>query len=251
MRKHQLFCLLVLSFSFHINAYTEIPDFQIVTEELPPFNFTKNNEVTGTSTRVVNLVLKRLDIDAKIQVLPWARAYLIARKKRNVLIFSIGRTQSREKLFKWVGEIAPMKYYFFALSTRKDIKIDTLDDAKKYIMGTVVDGMGEGYLLNNGFVKEQNLVSTVGLKSNFEMLLKGRIELWESPEAVAYNFVESLNYPHDIIKKAHYISELSSQGLQMAFSLDTDDAIVERFKRALKEIKDNGSYSEIYPNEVH
>ncbi len=46
----------------------------------------------------------------------WARAYEIALHEKNVLIYSIKRTSERESLFKWVGVIVPIDFYFYALA---------------------------------------------------------------------------------------------------------------------------------------
>lgn len=65
----------------------------IVTEELPPYNFTDQGTLTGLSTEVVQAVLHQLDLNARFQVMPWARAYELAQSAPNVLIYSITRTR--------------------------------------------------------------------------------------------------------------------------------------------------------------
>ena len=41
--------------------------------------------------------------DYQIRLYPWARAYDMALKEPNVLIFLIARTSARETQFKWAG----------------------------------------------------------------------------------------------------------------------------------------------------
>ena len=89
----------------------------------------------GVSTEVVLAVLKEVNVKAKIELYPWARAYQIATTKKNHLIYSIGRIPERENLFHWVGTIAPYKTSLYKLKIRKDIKIGSLNDAKRYTIG--------------------------------------------------------------------------------------------------------------------
>src|ERR1039457_5861604 len=109
---------------------------KILTEEFPPYKFTESGKITGFSTEVVEAVLKEIKVQGSFQSLPWARAYETARDMEDVLIYSIGRTREREKLFKWVGVIAPTNYYLFSSSGKK-MKLEYLDEAKKYQIGTV------------------------------------------------------------------------------------------------------------------
>ena len=62
-------------------------------------------------------------------------------KRPDVLIYSIGRTAQREKLFKWVGVIAPTQYYLFSLPQR-NLKLQRLEDAKEYQIATVNEDVG-------------------------------------------------------------------------------------------------------------
>lgn len=80
----------------------------LTTEDYPPFNFAKDGgkTITGSSTDVMNEVLKRTGIKATIALLPWERAYKEARWMTKILgIYSTTRTEAREKLFKWVGPL--------------------------------------------------------------------------------------------------------------------------------------------------
>ena len=71
----------------------------VVTEDLYPYNYIENGELKGQATEIVVKVLKHAGIDYSIQVYPWARAYNLALNNKNVLIYSIVKIPSREKLF--------------------------------------------------------------------------------------------------------------------------------------------------------
>ena len=215
---------------------------RILTEEFPPYNFTKNGEITGFSTEVVHAVLKEIKIQGSIQSLPWARAYEIAQETPDVLIYSIGRSKERDKLFKWVGVIAPTNYYLFSWSG-KNVKVGHLDDARKYQIGTVNEDVGEQFLMSKGFVKGRNLQSSVKYELNFEKLKAGHVDLWIMPELVAYFLARRAgDDPVKMLVPAYRLTDLGSDGYYMAFGIKTSDALVERFRMGLEAIKRNGTF---------
>ena len=215
---------------------------RIITEEFPPYNYTDQGKITGLSTQVVEAVLKELKLQGDFQSLPWARAYDTARNASGVLIYSIGRTPEREPLFKWVGVIAPTDYYLFALPGRP-FKLESLDMAKQYQIGTVNQDVGEQFLLAHGFVKGQNLQSSVKYELNYQKLKLGRIDLWIMSELTANHLARQAgDDPTKTLAKVYRISDLSSEGYYMAFGSQTPDATVVQFRKGLDTIKKNGTF---------
>lgn len=221
-------------------------EIRVVTEELPPYNMTRDGRITGMSTEVVEAVLKEVGMEASIQSLPWARAYDIALNSENVLIYSITRTAQREKLFKWVGEIAPVHWYLFS-PPGANIHLEKLDDARKYQIATVKEDAGEQYLLSKGFELGRNVQSSNKYEYNYEKFKLGRVDLWISIELNAlYLMRQAGDDPAEIVTRALSLPELDGEyGLHMAFSLNTSDAIVERFRQGLNAIRSNGTYDAI------
>jgi polar amino acid transport system substrate-binding protein len=230
---------------FALHAFAA-DDIRIVTEELPPYNMTLNGRLTGMSTEVVQAVLKEVGVTANIQPMPWARAYDIALNSENVLIYSITRTAQREKLFKWVGDIAPMHWYLFARPS-SNIHLDHLDDARKYQIATVKEDAGEQYLASKGFAVGKNLQSSNKYEYNYEKFKLGRIDLWISIELNAlYLMRQAGDDPDRMVVRALSLPELDGKhGLNLAFSLKTPDALVERFRKGLETIRKNGTYDAI------
>lgn len=221
-------------------------EIRIVTEELPPYNMTQDGRITGISTEVVQAVLKEVGISAPIQSMPWARAYDTALNLENVLIYSITRTPQREKLFKWVGDIAPVQWYLFARSG-SNIHLANLDDARKYQIAAVKEDAGEQFLLSHGFVVGRNLQSSNKYQYNYDKLKLGRADLWISLELNALHLIRQAGEePEKTVVRALSLPELDGEhGLNMAFSLKTPDALVERFRKGLQSIRKNGTYDAI------
>ncbi|MBT9523745.1 MAG: transporter substrate-binding domain-containing protein [Rhizobacter sp.] len=221
-------------------------ELRIVTEELPPYNMTQNGQITGLSTEVVRAVLKEAGVQASIQSMPWARAYDIALNTENVMIYSITRTSQREKLFKWVGVIAPTNWYLFSRAD-KNIKLKKLDDARSLQTATVNEDAGEQYLVGKGFALGKNLQSSSKYELNYEKLKLGRVDLWVANELNAmYLARQAGDDPAQVLVHALPLNDLGSTGgLDLAFSLKTPDAVVDRFRKALETIKKNGTYDSL------
>lgn len=219
---------------------------RVLTEEFPPYNYTDQGRITGLGTEVVEAVLKELGLSGQFQSMPWARAYETAISTPGVLLYSIVRTPERERSFKWVGVIAPADYHLFALAGR-DIRLASLEEAKRWQIGTVQQTVGEQYLLAQGFQKGQNLQSSVRNELNFDKLQQGRIDLWIMNRLTAYQLVRQAGHvPGKTLQDVLRIEALSGQGgFYMAFGAQTPDAVVERFRKGLQATVRNGTYDRI------
>jgi len=70
----------------------------VVTCIEPPYQIQqKDRPLTGVSIELVQMMLKEAGLDLKIKVYPWARAYSMAQRLENVMLFSILRNPPREK----------------------------------------------------------------------------------------------------------------------------------------------------------
>ncbi|MEO8119789.1 MAG: transporter substrate-binding domain-containing protein [Rhodoferax sp.] len=228
-------------FGFSLTALSG-ESIRILTEEFPPYSFTENGRITGFSTEVVEAVLKEIKVQGDFQSMPWARAYELVQNTESTLIYSIGRSKERERLFKWVGVIAPADYYLFSLQG-KNLKFDQLEQAKKYQIGTVNEDVGEQFLVSKGFIKGKNLQSSVKYGFNYEKLKLGRVDLWIIGELTAYYLARQAgDDPAKVLVKAYRVSGLGSDGYYMAFGINTPDALVDRFRTGLETIKRNGTF---------
>jgi len=85
---------------------------KIMTEELPPLNFTMDGQVYGIATDTLLMLMERTGIPVErkdIMMMPWPRAYRAVLKTPNSIIYATARTEQREKLFKWVGPITDLQ----------------------------------------------------------------------------------------------------------------------------------------------
>ena len=219
---------------------------EIVTEELPPYHFSDFGKVTGVSTQIVRAVLDRLGIAGDFMILPWPRAVRMAESQPNVLIYSIARDPGREHRFKWAGVVAEGHNYLYCLADR-DIRLANLDDAKKFVVGTVIGDFREGFLLRQGFVQGRNLDSATSNRLNYAKLKSGRTDLWISdPVAMAYVVRAAGDDPKRVVKPVLQVTDPAvNTTAEMAFGLQTEDKVVVAFRKALESLKADGTYAAI------
>ncbi|QBC42913.1 amino acid ABC transporter substrate-binding protein [Iodobacter fluviatilis] len=237
LRLKCIFLSLLLNLTFEGLVFAET--IKVVTEELAPYNYTEKGVLTGFCTEIVQAILKEINIQGDFQSMPWARAYDIALKNENVLIYSIGRTPQREMQFKWIGPIAHANNYLFALAS-SHIKISQLADAKKYQIASVNADIREQFLESQGFSKGTNLQSSVKYQHNYEKLKLGRVDLWAMNDIAAYHLVRQAGDDPEKILIKTYKLQLDESRYFIAFSHKTSDKIVDRFNIGLENIKKNG-----------
>nr|WP_314582816.1 transporter substrate-binding domain-containing protein [uncultured Pseudomonas sp.] len=219
---------------------------RVVTEELPPYNMTRDGQLTGMSTEVVQAVLKQVNVQASIQSMPWARAYDLALHDPDVLIYSITRTPEREHLFKWVGTIASSRWYIYSAASHP-ISLRDLNDARDWQTATVNDDVGEQFLIGRQFVIGKQLQSSNRYELNYQKLQTGHVDLWISDELNAdYLARQAGDEPERTLVQSLRVRELEEAGgFNMAFSAGTADATVQLFQDGLNAIRENGTYDAI------
>lgn len=212
----------------------------VVTEEYPPYNYTEDGVITGISTEVVKEVLKRTGLEHDINSYAWARTYKMAQEKPNVLIYSIGRSEQRENMFKWVDVIVPYNVYLFKLKSRIDVSPSNMEEAKKFAVGGVRDDVRAQTLAKKGFKVDLADHDNVNIKKMYGK----RIDLWPCDELSGAKLLKNEGKSMNDFEKLFLIEDLSA-GLYMAFSKGTSDEIVNKCKKALNEIKKDGTYDKI------
>lgn len=147
----------------------------VVTEDWRPYSYQEDGVIKGHSTKIVRSVLDKLDIDYQIKLFPWARTYSMAQTNPNSMIYAIVRTEEREPLFQWVGQVAPTdQVYFYRLKSRSDISFTTLAEAKKYRIGTNLNSDKHQFLEKNDF---PHITTVWNQELSLKQLKAGRIDL--------------------------------------------------------------------------
>lgn len=229
---------------FSVNISVCAATLEIATTEFPPYQFQEGGQLKGLATEIVNEVLSRTPHRGHITIYPWSRAYQQAQKKSASLIFSIARTEEREKLFKWIGTVAPFQVYMWRLKTRTDITAKNQQEAKRYIVGGVFNDIKASHLQKIGFQVGKNLEMTRNDGLNVKKLYHGHIDLMPFDEfSFSYLIKKSALDPNKV-EKIFKIPEISND-LYLAASLATPDDVVADLKQALTKFKATAHYKDI------
>ncbi len=229
MSRYSRYIILFLSAScfFVQTASAENSIIQVVTEEWKPYSYEEDGEIRGSSTKVVKEIMDRSGLEYQINVFPWARAYMMAVRNKNTLIYPIVRTPERDSKFIWVAPVAMTDMsYFYKLSTRKDIVINSLEDAKQYNIGTSRGGFLHQFLAKHNF---PTITPTNHIKLSLKQLIGSRVDLVLSEsQSIAFDMQE-IAQPIDQIEKAFLVQ---SHHAYLAFGNNASNEIVQKVKDA-------------------
>ena len=232
----KFFLFLVIFFGF---GYAQ--ELRIYTEELPPYNYTKNGEVVGVSTIFLQHIMKEYGEELKkeeISIGSWSRGYEEALKEKNSMIYSTARTQEREKLFAWVGPIDQLIIGVIAKKS-KNIKITSPKELNSYKIGTLHRTAAEQLLREVG-VDEKNLDRFANIKSQLKKLEKDRVDL------VAFGY-EGMKFVQRELgidtQKYELVYVLKKADLYYAFHKDTDKKFIEDLNKIVQKLHQSKEYS--------
>lgn len=204
--------------------------------ETTPYTYVANGRVVGSATQVVEQTLQRARLTAyQVHVYPWARAYELALKEPNVLIFLIARTPARERQFHWAGEIMRIQYHLYRLKS-SPVEVKDLEAAKAYSIGVMRDDVRQQYLRSKGF--ERLVVSAQSL-DNFQKLLRGQVDLVPLTTDDAASLCQQTGFDCAGLVRVLTLDEAST-GLYMAYSLSTPAPVVQRTQEAFGQLKAEG-----------
>lgn len=212
----------------------------LYTEEYPPLNFSRAGKPVGLGVEVVEEILRRTGQQGQISVVPWARGYQAAQSEPNTGLFVTMRTAEREQLFKWVGPIIVGVTSFYALKG-SGLQIASLEQAAK--AGTIaVPRQWYSYqtLKARGL---PNLYGVIGPQQMMNMLRRHRV-----PLVVADNVTLSELLALGELRPADVepLYSFMRTYAYIAFSPQTDDALISQWQRTLDEMKADGSFATIY-----
>jgi len=192
-------------------------------------------------TAILNRLIKDTGINGIMEVYPWARAYNMALEQENILIGPLLRTEERESLLKFFDvptDTVHMNLY--RLKNRKDITVNTLEDAKQYMIGGVIDYSSTKYLLDRGFEKQMDLVSREDL--NIKKLFGKRVDMIIQSHQALEDKIKKLGLDINDVEKVYTVY---SQDMGFAFSRKTSDDIVNRFNSAFNKMNDDGTLDKL------
>ena len=239
MRHFPMLCSWV--FLALISFQSQADTIAVVTED-SLYAYLRDDKLAGPGIHIAAEILKQADLgDFHMALYPWARAYEMALREPNVLIFPLDRTPAREKLFKWVGEIHRSTSRLYKLRETAPISIASLEEAKQYSIGVIRNDAKQVYLQDRGFSR---LVVSANNHDNFQKLLNRQVQLVPMPENTARLMSQDAQMDFNLLEQVYSLDEQPHR-VYLAFSLGTPDETVAKAQRAFEQLKASGEVERI------
>lgn len=227
--------LAVTLFSLIVNG--QEPDITVVTEEAFPLQFSVEGEIVGPTTDLVQAVLQEADLSYDIAAMPWARAYEQAKYKPNTLIYSMARSEERESIFHWIGEVARFEYFFYTTKEFADKHTITKDTIKHFRMGVVRNSVTFQHLTKHQF---DHIYPVSHPDQNYDKLLNGRIDMF--PASRETFEISCANTRSDCARFIPVLPlQLPVMTLYFAMSKSTPNSVIDKVKQAYSVVADQES----------
>ncbi|WP_372770718.1 substrate-binding periplasmic protein [Pseudoalteromonas sp.] len=207
---------------------------RIVTEDYPPYSYLdEQDKVTGKATHAVTAIMDQAKLAYTINLLPWARAYDQASKNPNLLIYPLVYLDSRKEMFHFICPIAYISdFAFYRLTSRTDIDISSIEDAKRYVTGVIRFDSIHLFLLESGFEDRKNLDVASSEDITLKKLQHGRVDLIYTSKITLKRRLKALDLPDDFLSPVYQIPQYSKQPLCIGLKKGSDPELVRRLKQA-------------------
>lgn len=213
---------------------------QLYTEEYRPLSYFDDGKLTGMAVEVVEQLIQRTGASASIQVVPWTRGYHQVQREANTGLFSIVRTARRESLFQWVGPIALGHTSFYA-RRGAGLNVRSLKDVERFSTVAVPkQWYSYEYLSDKGL---KNLYAVPTPQHMTKMFKHGRIELLVASSLALDDMLAEQGMSTRDLELQFTLMGTNSY---IAFSKNTDPALVQRWQQALDQLTRDGGLLRIH-----
>nr|WP_321514075.1 ABC transporter substrate-binding protein [uncultured Pseudodesulfovibrio sp.] len=235
----QLFLVCFLGFLFSFIPVAQAEQFLAMAAPYPPYSVSKGLQVKGISVTTLMTIMQRCGTpisNREIKLAPWAYAYECTARTPQRIILNALRTPKTEQLYKWVGPIATSKVVL--IGRKKDkLFINTKSDLKGYRIATVRWSRPEKALLAGGMNPNELYRSPAHVQA-LRKLDNGEVDLFAFTEKGAPYLMDGLGMAQSDYTICYTFDE---QPLYFAFSKDTDDALINKLNKELKNLKATGA----------
>lgn len=216
----------------------------VYAPEEAPYQYldSSSGQAAGFVVEVVQLVLNEAGSKAPIKLRPWPRIECCVLEQPNNLIFTVYRNQETELDYRWVGSLVPFKIVVYRLKSRQDVQASSVSELSQYRIGVAAQGGRFRYLSKQGLAANLDIANND--ESNIRKFFHGRFDLLpEDPTMLLYS-TQRLGLDFTQVERLFELTELAGEGY-LAFTLGTEDALVNQFTRALEKVKSGSAYRDL------
>jgi len=208
----------------------------IYTEQFPPYNFLKNEEIQGINIDIVKRACFHAQISCRFEIYPWNRAVSLTKRRHNAGLVSTSRTPSREEQFLWVGPLVASTTCFYTLAENQSVQINKNSDLKNYTISLQRGDVYEDLLTSFGMSKTTNYVYHANKFDYVSAFRAGKLDLFLASVITLPSHLEHLSMTVDDIKPVYVIDNPSLGGNYLALNKNVGPNVVERLQREVAKL---------------
>ncbi|MBC3933988.1 transporter substrate-binding domain-containing protein [Undibacterium sp. CY7W] len=212
----------------------------IYTEDWPPISFKSGDKLDGMAVELVQALQKRIGSNTAIQLVPWNRGYKALLEDPNILLFTVGRSEEREKAMTLVGPLAISRTVLYTRKGNAARLLGLGDDLYQVAVGAYRGSIFADAAMKKGF-QTLDLAATSQVVA--KMLMMGRFDLWADGNVVVPSVLKDIGYT---IQDVERVMVLDSLELYLAFSPKTPLSTIKIWEDGLRQMKKDGSFQKIH-----
>ncbi|KZN40905.1 substrate-binding periplasmic protein [Pseudoalteromonas luteoviolacea] len=217
---------------------------RFIAEDLPPYHFINDaGKADGGLVEIARALQQESGLEAKIEILPMARAHHELQTKNNVVMLAWLKTPSREQGYKFLGSMCQISASLIGLKENK-LNLTDLEHAKQYRISTIRGYYSEEYLRGAGFSEEHDLVLVSHYANLWQLLYKGRTDLILTNTQTIKRELDALGLNPDKLEYKLTLKDFPSQ-LHLAANQSFPDELAVKISAALDKLKTSGRYQKI------
>lgn len=187
LSKNKIFFVIIFFFGNCLVTHANTIVLEVVTFEMIPYVMPGGK--TGIVIDTLNEIAKRSGIKLNFTIEPLKRGILKTKKLEGNCVAPIDRSHDRETDFKWISPILISQTALFGMGNT-EIKIDTLDEAKKYSIGVQSGSIAENKFRSLKF----KIVIAEDSSQSIKQMKGQRIDLWAADTLVANYWAKKKEY---------------------------------------------------------
>lgn len=209
---------------------------RVVTTELPPFAMESEPDAPGALLDIVQELLRRTQVEGKVEFVPWRRALLLSTTGRRAAIFPLSRTPEREGQYRWLARLYYERFVFLSARARA-FDVDAPQHETRRRIGVLRGSAAIGALRGLGYT---NLVEAASIDEELRFLKRGIVDAVFGESAIFHHVLkERIGDSYLVSAPQHSVSTW------LGGSLDFTEADAALFAKARKDMVDDGSYARI------
>jgi ABC-type amino acid transport substrate-binding protein len=232
------------------SGFAQAATFKLFTAVTPPLLEKSGEGVEGLSgvfgkIAAAKIIKSGKAADFEVIWVPWKRALAETTKFKNGLFLPIARTPEREKEYCWLGHLGTVESWFYV--TNPKIKIDSLQDLKKYRIGFLNGSMREAELRKTLGADAPNLDGLTEDLGNYKKLVSGRIDIWAAQIEVFEKAQENYKLHQKVSPKVYALKKFLDQDVWVVGNVEMAEKLQEKVRAIFKSKKKETEASKVSP----